>query len=75
LPVVSVKVPDWVREKMRAYSRIVNWAEEIRQMITAKIEEIEREQAVNKAVKILASLPQTSKGTAKILVREDRDSH
>lgn len=75
LPVVSVKVPGWVKEKMKAYSGVVDWPEEVRRMIIAKIEEVEREQAINKVVEILSSLPRTPSGTAKALVREDRDSH
>lgn len=75
LSVVSVKVPEWVKEKMQKYGKYVNWAEEIRRMIIAKIEEIERKEAIERAVKILSSLSLTPKGVAKNLVRENRDSH
>jgi len=75
MAVVSVKVPRWVREKMKAYSGLVNWPDEIRRMLISKIEEVERVRAVEEAVKLLARLPSTPKGTAVRLVREDRDSN
>jgi hypothetical protein len=75
MAVVSVKVPKWVREKMNAYGEAVEWPEEIRRLIITKIEELERIRAVEKAIKILEQIPPTPKGTAKDLVREDRDRH
>jgi hypothetical protein len=75
MAVVSVKVPKWVKEKMNAYGEAVEWPEEIRRLIITKIEELERIRAVEKAIKILEQIPPTPKGTAKDLVREDRDRH
>jgi hypothetical protein len=75
MAVVSVKVPEWVKEKMRVLSGAVNWPEEIRKFIIAKINEVERVKAVEKAIEILEKVPPTESGTAKRLVREDRDSH
>jgi len=53
MAVVSVKVPEWVKEKMKELSNVVNWPEEIRNFIIAKINEIERVRAVERAIKIL----------------------
>jgi len=75
MAVVSVKVPKWVREKMKAYGDVVEWPEEIRRLIITKIEEIERVNAVERAIKLLEQIPLTPKGTAEELVREDRDRH
>jgi len=75
MAVVSVKVPKWVKERMRAYSEVVNWPAEIRSLIIARIEEIERIRAVKEAVKLLEAIPPAARGTAETLVREDRDSH
>ncbi len=75
MAVVSVKVPKWVKEKMKAYGEVVEWPEEIRRLIIAKIEELERIRAVEKAIKLLEQIPPAPKGTAKALVREDRDRH
>jgi len=75
MAVVSVKVPKWVREKMKAYGDVVEWPEEIRRLIITKIEEIERVNAVEIAIKLLEQIPPTPNGTAEELVREDRDRH
>lgn len=75
MAVVSVKVPKWVREKMRAYGEAVEWPEEIRRLIITKIEELERIRAVEKAIKLLEQISPMPKGTAEALVREDRDRH
>jgi hypothetical protein len=64
-----------VKKKMRMLSDTINWPEEIRTFIIARINEIERVKAVEKAVKILEKVPPAEHGTAKKLVREDRDSH
>ena len=75
MSVVSVKVPKWVKEKMRTYAGTVEWPEEIRKLLIAKVEELERVRAVEDAVKLLETIPTAPKGTFKTLVREDRDSH
>jgi len=75
MAVVSIKVPEWVKEKMKMLSDTVNWPEEIRKFIIAKINEVERVKAVERAIKILEKVPLTESGTAKRLAREDRDSH
>jgi|YelNatPaOPRAMG01_1025707.scaffolds.fasta_scaffold126107_2 hypothetical protein len=75
MSVISVKVPKRIREKMREYSGIINWPEEIRGLITAKIEEVERKKAVEEAIKLLEGVSSKPRGTARTLVREDRDSH
>ncbi|MEM2082853.1 MAG: hypothetical protein QXU06_00830 [Candidatus Bathyarchaeia archaeon] len=74
MSVVSVKVPKWLKEKMKKHGS-VNWPEEIRRAIMAKIEEIERIQAVEEAIRLLEAVPSAPSGTAKALVREDRDSN
>jgi hypothetical protein len=75
MAVVSVKAPEWVKEKMKEFSDVINWPEEIRNFIIAKINEIERVRAVERAIKILEKVPPAEQGTAKKLIREDRDSH
>lgn len=72
---VSVKVPRWVKEKMKEYEDVVNWPEEIRKSIITKLEELERERAVREAIKLLEKVGPAPPGTAARLVREDRDSH
>ena len=74
MSVVSVKVPKAIKEKMKKYGS-VNWPEEIRRAIMAKIEEVERIQAVEEAIKLLEAIPPAPSGAAEALVREDRDSN
>jgi hypothetical protein len=73
--VVSVKVPKRVKEKMREYSKIINWPEEIRGLINTRIEEFERGRTLEEIIKLLEGIPSTPRGTARALVRGDRDSH
>ncbi|MEM4412303.1 MAG: CopG family transcriptional regulator [Thermofilum sp.] len=73
--VVSVKVPRELKEKMDAYASVVNWAEEIRGWIARRVEELERAKAVEEALKMLNLVAPAPRGTARLLVREDRDSH
>ncbi len=75
MPVVSVKVPRDIKDKMSLYRDKVNWPEEIRKFLAAKIEELEREEALKKALSLLKNVRPTPKGTAEALVREDRESH
>lgn len=60
---------------MKKYKGVVDWPEEIRRAIIAKLEELERKQAVEEAVKLLEKVKPATIGTATQLVREDRDSH
>jgi len=75
MAVISVKVPTSIKEKMKEYKEDVDWPEEIRRFITVRIEELERVRAVEKAMRLLEEIPPAVKGTAKALVREDRDSN
>jgi len=73
--VISVKVPDKVKEKMRRTKDRVDWPQEIRAFIEGKVEELERMERVERVERMLAKLPTQAKGTASELVRHDRDSH
>ena len=75
MAVVSIKIPECLRQRMREYSDKINWPEEIRKIITAKIEELEREKAIEDAVKMVEPIPTAPRGTVGTLVREDRDRH
>ena len=75
MSVVSVKVPPGFREKMRAHADSVRWPDEIRRFLQERLEELEREKALSEAIELLESLPTAPRGTARSLVREDRDGH
>jgi len=71
--VVSIRIPPELRREMRKYD--INWSREIREFIKKRIEEEEKKRALQEVIEIVESLPGVPKGTAKKLVREDRDSH
>ena len=71
--VVSVRVPRELRREMKKYD--ISWSEEIREFIKKRIEEEEKKRALQEVIELVESLPGVPKGTAKKLVREDRDSH
>jgi hypothetical protein len=75
MAVVSLKVPPPVKRKMKDYEQEVNWPEEIRKMITERIESLDRERVIQEVLKMLEDVPPAPKGTASRLVRRDRDSH
>lgn len=75
MAVISVKIHRSVKERMDRFRNIVNWPEEIRKAIMAKLEELERGEAVDEALKVLEKVRPSARGTAAELVREDRDSH
>jgi hypothetical protein len=56
MSVVSVKIPKKIKEKMKEYNKIINWPEEIRRLIIAKIEEVERNKALENAIKLLEKI-------------------
>ncbi|MGC8848987.1 MAG: hypothetical protein ACP5K1_05920 [Candidatus Bathyarchaeia archaeon] len=60
---------------MEKYKGKVYRPDEIRKLITEKLEEIERRETVNRAIKLLEGIPSSGRGTAESLVREGRESH
>jgi len=75
MSVVSVKVPRWVKDKMKKHAGSVEWPEEVRKLLIQKIEELERADALERVVKILEGTPSAPRGTVEKLVRRDRESH
>jgi len=73
--VVSFKVRREVKEKMAKYREEINWAEELRKFVEAKIREIEAKRNLEAVLmeldKAAWSVP---KGFSAKSVREDRDS-
>lgn len=47
----------------------------VRKWIAQRVEELERVRAVEEAVRLLENIAHASRGTARLLVRENRDSH
>ncbi|WP_297470941.1 hypothetical protein [Thermococcus sp.] len=73
MAVISVRVPDELKEKMKKYD--INWSEEIRRFITARIREEEKKKTIKLMHELLVGGTQAEEGTAKRYVREDRDGN
>ncbi|NJE55614.1 hypothetical protein [Thermococcus sp. 21S9] len=73
MAVISVRVPDELKEKMKKYN--INWSEEIRRFIELRVMEIEREKLLDEIDSFLENVPELPKGKATKLVRGDRDSN
>ena len=71
--VVSFRIPHELKRKMKEVD--INWSEEIRKFIEAKVREYRKKKALEEIDIMLANLPKIEKGTARKYVREDRDSN
>jgi len=70
--VVSFKIPPELKKRMKEID--INWSEEIRKSIEAKIIEYRKKKALEEINAMLSNIPKAERGTAKRYVREDRDS-
>ena len=75
MPVISVKVGKELKKDMEEFSKDISWAEEIRTFVRVKIERERMAANAKKANDLLKGLPRLKRGTARKMVREDRDSH
>lgn len=73
--VISIRVPPELKKEMDELRGEINWSEEIREFIKKRIEEEKKRRALERFIDVVKTLPETPRGTAKNLVREDRDSH
>jgi hypothetical protein len=75
MSVVSFRVDRKIKEKMEKYKGKINWAEELRRFIEAKIRELEAEENLRRIISELEKMPfKTPSGFSRASVREDRDS-
>ncbi|RLG52534.1 MAG: CopG family transcriptional regulator [Thermoproteota archaeon] len=75
MSVVTLKVPVEVKEKMRKLRDRVNWSRELREYIIKRIREIEAEEALKEATRMIEKTRGVPEGFSAESVREDRDSH
>jgi hypothetical protein len=75
MPVISVKIPEDMKEKMKKTKGMVDWPEEIRNFIAQRVEELEKTRRLEEVKGLLADLPVQPRGSISRLVRDDRDSH
>lgn len=73
MEVISFRIPKELKKSMKEVD--INWSEEIRNFIEARVREYKRRKALEEIDTMLANLPEAKKGTAGKYVREDRDSN
>lgn len=73
--VLSIRIPKRLREEMEKLKDVTDWRSEIIAFIEEKVKAYKRLRALQEMDKILEELPETPRGLAAKLVREDRDSH
>ncbi len=72
--VVSFKVRKELKEKMKKYKDVVNWAEELRKFIEKRIRELEAQENFAQILRELEKATwKVPKGFSTKSVREDRD--
>ncbi|MEM4674970.1 MAG: CopG family transcriptional regulator [Nitrososphaerota archaeon] len=72
---VSFRIPRKLKEKMDAFKSEVNWSDEVRRFVQAKVAELEKKRLLKEIDKMIEDLPELPQGTVAKLLREDRDSH
>ena len=73
MEVVSFRIPHELKRKMKGVG--INWSEEIRKFIEAKVRKYRKKKALEEIEMMLANLSKIEEGTARKYVREDRDSN
>jgi len=73
MEVVSFRIPKDLKESMKDLK--INWSEEVRRFIEAKIREYRRRKALEGIDHMLRNIKGPEKGTAERYVREDRDGN
>ena len=72
---VSFRIPRKLKEKMDALRGEVNWSDEVRRFVEAKIAELEKKRLLEKIDRLVEGLPELPQGTVVKLLREERDGH
>jgi hypothetical protein len=73
--VISIRVPKKLKEEMDKLKDFVDWASEIRSFIEERVRRYKRIRVLNELDRILEELPETPRGLAVRLVREDRERY
>lgn len=73
MDVISFRIPKELKKSMKEIG--INWSEEIRKFIEAKVREYRRKKALEEIDAMLSGLPRVKKGAARGYIRDDRDSN
>ncbi len=71
--VVTFKVPKEIKEKMRKYSKVVKWSEELRNYVIERIRDLEREENLRKVMEVIKTTKGVPEGFSLESIREDRE--
>jgi hypothetical protein len=72
--VFSIRIPRKLKEEMEELKDVVDWRSEVIAFIEERVRTYRRLKALRKVDEVLEKLPETPRGLASRLVREDRDS-
>lgn len=73
--VISIRLPSEIKQEMEKLKTEINWNEEIKAFLKKRIENRKKKAVMDEVIRMIETLPETPKGTAAQMVREDRDSH
>jgi hypothetical protein len=73
--VFSIRIPRKLKEEMEKLKDLVDWRNEIIAFIEERVRMYKRMKALQEINRMLEELPETPRGLAERVVREDRDSH
>lgn len=73
--VISIRLPSEIKQEMEKLKTEINWNEEIKAFLKKRIETRKKKAVMDEVIRMIETLPETPKGTAAQMVREDRDSH
>jgi hypothetical protein len=73
--VFSIRIPRKLKEEMEKLKDLVDWRSEIVAFIEERVRMYKRMKALQEINRMLEELPETPRGMAGRIVREDRDSH
>jgi hypothetical protein len=73
--VFSIRIPRKLKEEMEKLKDLVDWRSEIIAFIEGRVRMYKRMKALQEITRMLEELPETPRGSAGRIVREDRDSH
>jgi hypothetical protein len=73
--VFSIRIPRKLKEEMEELKDIIDWRNEIIAFIEERVRMYKRMKALQEITRMLEELPETPRGMAGRIVREDRDRH
>lgn len=74
-PTISLRVTDQMKADIDHFKRKIDWNGELRHFIEKKVDDERKNELLEELESLIADLPGAYEGTARQLVREDRDSH